>query len=91
MSDEQDNEEDLHPNKVNVYGWVVLHKSEEGMWQVNPDEKYPGLPEHEEFLEVAQERAAYLRMKGITARVLGLLQDHELDGGNDGESKQDES
>ena len=88
MSDEQ---EDLHPNKVNVYGWVVLHKTEDGVWQVNPDEKYQGLPEHEEFLEVAQERAAYLRMKGITARVLGLLQDQELDGGEDGQSESDES
>jgi hypothetical protein len=86
MSDDQ---EDLHPNKVNVYGWVVLHKTEDGVWQVNPDEKYPGLPEHEEFLEVAQERAAYLRMKGITARVLGLLQDQELDGDSDEQHEQD--
>ena len=87
MSDEM---EDLHPNKVNVYGWVVLHKTEDGVWQVNADEKYPGLPEHEEFIEVAQERAAYLRMKGITARVLGLLQDQALDGGEDGQSESNE-
>lgn len=86
MSDEM---EDLHPSKVNVYGWVVLHKTEDGVWQVNPDEKYPGLPEHEEFLEVAQDRARYLRAKGITARVLGLLQDQELDGGNDEQHEQD--
>ena len=86
MSDEM---EDLHPSKVNVYGWVVLHKTEDGVWQVNPDEKYPGLPEHEEFLEVAQDRATYLRAKGITARVLGLLQDQELDGGNDEQHEQD--
>ena len=86
MSDEM---EDLHPSKVNVYGWVVLHKTEDGVWQVNPDEKYPGLPEHEEFLEVAQDRANYLRAKGITARVLGLLQDQELDGGNDEQHEQD--
>ena len=86
MSDER---EDLHPSKVNVYGWVVLHKTKDGMWQVNPDAKYPGLPEHEEFLEVAQDRANYLRTNGITARVLGLLQDQKLDGGYDDQAESD--
>lgn len=81
---------DLHPNRVNVYGWVVLVKSlESELWEVATDEKYPGLPEHHEFIETAMDSAYHLRRAGILTRVCGLLQEPDYDnheGGNDAKS-----
>ena len=72
--------EDLSPNRVNVYGWIVMRRLEDGKsWTVATDNEYPNLPEHHEFLEVAQQHALHLRGKGFVVRIAGLLQEPELD------------
>jgi hypothetical protein len=75
-----EDKQDLHPNSVNIYGWVVLMKDNDtDVWHCGQDEKYKGLPEHHEFLEVAQDQANHLRKMGITCRVCGLTQEPDYD------------
>jgi len=83
---------DLHPSRVNIYGWIVLHKNSEGVWQAATDSEHSGLPEHHEFIEVAQQQADYLREKGVTARIAGLIMEPKLDmrGAEDGEDQPNE-
>lgn len=80
---------DLHPARINIYGWVVIMKqSEDSQWSAgHSDAEHPGLPEHHEFLETAQATVDHLRKHGITARIAGLLQE---DRDNEPREEQDE-
>ena len=68
---------DLHPSRINIYGWVVMIKrTEDSQWFAGySDADHPGLPEHHEFLETAQATVEHLRKHGVTARIAGLLQE----------------
>ena len=67
---------------VRVYGYLVIWKPEgqdpeptKQHWRVDQCDEYRNLPAHYPVIEQAMDRVAFLRAKGVEARVAALLQD----------------
>jgi len=57
-----------------AYGFCVAYKLEDAdKWTIDPEEDTTFIPAYYEILEEAIDRVEYLRLNGISARVLTLL------------------
>lgn len=61
-------------DRIKVYGYMVIYKRPgEERWSVDQCEEYEMLPAHYDFPEQAVDRVAWLRGRGLQARVGALL------------------
>ena len=63
---------DLHPVRLNVYGYCITIKKDDH-WRIDPCDEYRNLPAHYPFAQEALERVEFLRSKGIDCRITALL------------------
>ena len=68
---------DVHPTKIDVYGWVILYRRD-GQWIADPDDEYRNLPAHYLFPNEALDRVSFLRERGVECRVAALIRE-EID------------
>jgi len=60
---------------LNVYGYCIIYRQdpESPTWTVDQDDEYFNLPAHYLAMEEALDRVAFLRERGVEARVASLL------------------
>tara|TARA_B100000073_G_scaffold248110_2_gene208457 strand:+ start:798 stop:1055 length:258 start_codon:yes stop_codon:yes gene_type:complete len=61
--------------KIQIYGYTILCKNDDGIWSTPTCEEYSCLPSHYLFIEEAQDRVDFLRGKGIECRYVMLVVD----------------
>ncbi len=66
--------QDAHPAKIDVYGWVILYKKD-GQWVADQDDEYLNLPAHYLFPNEALDRVSWLRERGVECRVAALIRE----------------
>ncbi len=61
--------------RLDVYGYAVMYKldSSADTWTVDPDDEYRHLPAHYLSMDEALDRVAFLKSRGIPARVAALV------------------